>query len=118
MARAHSSRRQCYLPGEIWLGHSSSILDAEDQRAYWYWKWVGTGSSTGDAVELIAPGDSIHSTELDNDYDRKLGAFMAYPRVAGVAGLVWAVDSNLTGAEVRSILQDTAEKLEGLAEWG
>ena len=71
-------------------------------------------SSTGPAVELIAPGVDILSTYLDGQYAYGSGTSMASPHVAGVAALVRAADSTLTNAQVRSILQSTAEDL-GLA---
>ncbi len=68
-------------------------------------------SSTGPAVELIAPGSSILSTIPGNEYDTKSGTSMASPHVAGVAALVLAADPGLTNAEIRGILQETAEDL-------
>ncbi len=77
--------------------------DSNDKRASF--------SSTGPAVELIAPGVSIYST-LPGSYGTYSGTSMASPHVAGVAALVWAADSNLYNTDVRSILQETAEDLE------
>jgi subtilisin len=68
-------------------------------------------SSTGPAVELIAPGSSILSTLPGNNYGTYSGTSMASPHVAGVAALVWAANSSLTNAEVRNILQETAQDL-------
>lgn len=73
-----------------------------DQRAYF--------SSTGPAVELIAPGQNIEST-IPGGYATYSGTSMASPHVVGVAALVWAADPNLTNADVRTILQETAEDL-------
>jgi len=73
-----------------------------DQRAYF--------SSTGPAVELIAPGLNIEST-IPGGYATYSGTSMASPHVVGVAALVWAADPNLTNAGVRNILQETAEDL-------
>ena len=68
-------------------------------------------SSTGSAVELIAPGSSILSTLPGDNYGTYSGTSMASPHVAGVAGLVKAFDSGLSNADIRQILQDTAEDL-------
>ena len=77
--------------------------DSNDRRASF--------SSTGPAVELIAPGVDILSTYLDGQYAYGSGTSMASPHVAGVAALVRAADSTLPNAQVRSILQQTAEDL-------
>jgi subtilisin len=68
-------------------------------------------SSTGPAVELIAPGSGILSTEPGNKYGTKSGTSMASPHVAGVAALVKAANTGLTNAEIRQILRDSAEDL-------
>ena len=68
-------------------------------------------SSTGPAVELIAPGVSVLSTIPDDDYDTKSGTSMASPHATGVAALAWAENLDLTNVEIRKILQDTAEDL-------
>jgi subtilisin len=68
-------------------------------------------SSTGPAVELIAPGSSIFSTEPNDNYGTKSGTSMASPHVAGVAALAWSADILLTNIQIRTILQETAEDL-------
>jgi subtilisin len=68
-------------------------------------------SSTGPAVELIAPGSNILSTLPGNKYGTYSGTSMASPHVAGVAALVWAANSSLKNNEVRQILRETAEDL-------
>ncbi len=68
-------------------------------------------SSTGPAVELIAPGSSILSTLPGNSYGTYSGTSMASPHVAGVAALVLAADPGLSNVQIRAILQETAEDL-------
>ena len=74
-------------------------------------------SSTGDAVELAAPGIAINSTKLDGGYVEFNGTSMASPHVAGTAALVIAAgisDANGDGNindEVRLRLQQTADDL-------
>lgn len=68
-------------------------------------------SSTGPAVELIAPGVNVLSTLPGNRYGWGSGTSMASPHVAGVAALAWAADSTLKNFDVRGILQQTAEDL-------
>jgi len=69
---------------------------------------LATFSSTGEEVELAAPGADIYSTYKDGGYATMSGTSMASPHVAGTAALVIAagiVD------DVRDQLQITAEDL-------
>ena len=88
-------------------GYSSVIAvaasDSNDNRASF--------SSTGPAVELIAPGLRVLSTWRMNRYINASGTSMASPHVAGVAALTWSANPELTNVEVREILQETAEDL-------
>lgn len=74
-------------------------------------------SSTGDTVELAAPGVSINSTKLGGGYIEFNGTSMASPHVAGTAALVIAAgiaDANGNGRvndEVRTTLNTTADDL-------
>jgi subtilisin len=77
--------------------------DSSDRRASF--------SSTGPAVELIAPGVSIESTLPGDKYGSYSGTSMASPHVAGVAALVWGANSGLSNIDVREILKTSAENL-------
>lgn len=55
-------------------------------------------------VHLSAPGASIDSTDLDNEYSRGSGTSMAAPMVSGVAGLLKAAEPSLTLTQVRARL--------------
>jgi subtilisin family serine protease len=74
-------------------------------------------SSTGPAVELVAPGVDIYSTWNDGYYNTISGTSMASPHVAGTVALVIATgisDSSGNGLindEVRARLQTTADDL-------
>jgi subtilisin len=79
-----------------------AATDQNDQRPCF--------SSTGDQVELSAPGVNVNSTWLGSGYHVGTGTSMASPHVAGTAALVIAsgITSNV---EVRRILRDTADDL-------
>jgi len=79
----------------------------------------GTGASTtGAAVELVAPSVDIYTTYYDpSGADPSLykvalsGNSWAAPQVAGAAALMWSVNPELTINEVRDILYATAQDL-------
>ncbi len=104
-------------PGADTVGYParlSSVIavaatDSADARA-WF-------SSTGDAVELAAPGTGILSTTNDGLYGTKQGTSMASPHVAGTAALVIAAGAT-TNIEVRSLLAVTADSMGDPSEFG
>lgn len=80
---------------------------------------IASISSRGPEVELIAPGEFVISTILSNEYGYWSGTSMASAFVAGVAGLVWSHNPNLTNMEVRTRLRESAEDLHfGQSEQG
>ena len=74
-----------------------------------------TYSSTGYALELVAPGVNIYSTTMGGDYGYMTGTSASSPHVAGVAALL--ITSGLTNnVDIRHRLRDSAEDL-GASGW-
>ncbi len=68
-------------------------------------------STTGNHVDLSAPGQSITTTDLDDEYDSVSGTSFAAPVVSGVAALIWSLQPDLRVITVQDILLDTAVDL-------
>lgn len=70
-----------------------------------------SSSNAGSRVDVFAPGETIFSTVPNDKYDDNMsGTSMAAPHVSGVAALVWTVNNDLTGAEVKSIICDDSNR--------
>lgn len=65
-------------------------------------------SNYGDNIDITAPGTDIYSTVV-NGYGNMTGTSMAAPMVTGVAGLVWSVNPNFTGSEVKEIVCNSVD---------
>lgn len=63
-------------------------------------------SNYGKRIDIVAPGTNIYSTKV-NGYTYMTGTSQAAPMVTGVAGLVWSINPNFTGAEVKKIVCDS-----------
>ncbi|MFC4736902.1 S8 family peptidase [Bacillus daqingensis] len=87
-----------------------AAVDATNNRA--------TFSSAGPAVEISAPGVDVLSTVPGNGYASFNGTSMAAPHVAGVAAQVWQAKPELSSAELRDLLNDTAVPLGASHQYG
>ncbi|MBQ3007312.1 MAG: S8 family serine peptidase [Clostridia bacterium] len=61
-------------------------------------------TNVGERVDIAAPGDSVYSLSVDGGYDYLSGTSMAAPIVTAVASLVWSVNPEFTGAQVKEIV--------------
>ncbi len=68
-------------------------------------------SNFGNELDVVAPGSGIYSTLLNNTIGPLSGTSMAAPHVSGIAALILSVNPNLTGLEVRDIIEKTSQKI-------
>ena len=73
-----------------------------------------SSSNYGEKLDIVAPGDNILSTLLNNSTGYKSGTSMACPHVAGVAALILERNSELTVTQVNSIINSNAKKIPGV----
>lgn len=70
--------------------------------------YVTSYSNVGGKVDVVAPGEKIYSTIFDNKYGDMSGTSMAAPHVTGIAGLLYSVNPNLSGEQVKNIIVSTS----------
>jgi len=66
------------------------------------------GSNYGSNLEIMAPGVSIYTTNVNSQYTYGSGTSLAAPMVAGTVALMLQANPNLTPTQVRTILRNTA----------
>ncbi len=71
---------------------------------------LATFSSTGPQVDILAPGQDIHSTYTDGGYETLNGTSMACPHVAAAGGMLMADGSS--NSQARRTLEESAEPLD------
>ena len=69
-------------------------------------------SNYGTHLDVVAPGDFLVSTVLDNKVDKKSGTSFAAPHVCAIAALMLSIKPDLTGQQVRDIIEQTTQKIE------
>jgi subtilisin family serine protease len=103
-----------------WYGNSTTPGDRISYANWW-------GSNYGDGLTLMGPSEVIATQAANSLSDVQFGfnsnapgttasipfngTSAATPNVTGVASLVWSANPNLTAAQVRSILSQTAYDL-------
>lgn len=68
-------------------------------------------SNFGEFVDLVAPGQNIYSTYLNEGYTEMSGTSMAAPIVAGVAALLYSRNPGATAKQVVETIKETARDL-------
>ncbi len=66
-------------------------------------------TNVGSAVTIAAPGSDIYSCSTDGVYEYLSGTSMSAPIVTGVASLVWSVNPDFTGSQVKNIVCTSTE---------
>ncbi|MDZ8088307.1 MAG: S8 family peptidase [Nostoc sp. DedQUE12b] len=66
-------------------------------------------SGTNPIAYVTAPGVKVYSSVPNNQYATYSGTSMAAPHVAGIVALMLSANPNLTDAQVRQIVTETAE---------
>lgn len=75
-------------------------VDYDSRKSYF--------SNYGSALDIMAPGNGIFSTVPGGGYDFNSGTSMATPHVSGVLALMRAANRNISPAQAKAIVKDTA----------
>lgn len=68
-------------------------------------------SNYGNRVDILAPGEKIVSTYIEkDDYKYFYDTSAAAPQVSGVAGMIYSINPDLKGNEVKSIIINSAKE--------
>ena len=68
-------------------------------------------SNYGSALDVVAPGVNIMTTDIDDNFALFSNNIVATDHVSGVAALILSVNPNLTSAQVKNIIEQTAQKI-------
>ncbi len=68
-----------------------------------------SSGNRGVLLDIVAPGETIMSTEKDGDHKEDTGTSMSSPMAAGVAALLLQKNANLAPHAIRQILIDTGD---------
>ncbi len=61
-------------------------------------------NNVGTRIDIFAPGEEIYTTKVGDKYELAKGSSIAAPHVTGVAAMVWGINPQLTGEEVKDII--------------
>lgn len=72
---------------------------------------TNSGSNYSAVLDVVAPGDLIPTTDLNNGYMNFSATSAAAPHVAGIAALILSVNPGLSQQQVGEIIETTAQKV-------
>ena len=76
---------------------------------------ISASSSTGNHIDVAAPGSSILSTWLGNGYNTISGTSMAAPVVSGIATLLKGYNPALYNDDIEQLIRISADEVAGMA---
>lgn len=87
------------------------VVGAIEKNNDLYEMWIDPdgGSNYGERIDVVAPGNNILTTDINNSYYYVRGTSMAAPHVSGIAGMMYSVNPNISGFEVKEIIKITSQ---------
>ncbi|NVO20552.1 MAG: S8 family serine peptidase [Bacteroidetes bacterium] len=108
----NSNDNVAYIPASIPGVIAVGATDPDDRRSHPFFWSTTSGSCYGSHISVVAPGNYIYGLSYTSNTSYNSywgGTSQATPHVAGLAALLKAQDNSRTPAEIKNILQKTAE---------
>lgn len=99
----NDSRASVRYPSESPNVLCVGAIDQSNRRAYF--------SNYGNGLDVVAPGVSIYTTNMNGGYSYVDGTSFSCPYAAGVAALILSKNPSLNQLKVREIIQNTSTQL-------
>lgn len=88
-----------------------AATDQNDLRSVWS---PTRSSNYGTWIDVSAPGSNIYTTKRGGGYDSESGTSLAAPFVAGLAGLIKAVNPGLTNQQIMDKIKANTDNIDSL----
>ena len=75
-------------------------------------------SSTGENLDIVAPGVDIRSTTKNGSYGNLSGTSMAVPHVVGAAAVLWSQNKTADSMKIEELIIENATELGNEQEYG
>jgi hypothetical protein len=95
------------------MGDISAVLNVSSTNSG---DGISGFSNTGNLIDCAAPGEYVYTTYWNGGYTGANGTSFSAPIVAGIAGLMFAANPNLSGAQCADLLRKSGDDL-GAAGW-
>ena len=80
-------------------------------------KKLSSYSNNGADIDIVAPGDNINSLIINDEYEFMSGTSMATPFVSATAALIFSINPDLTGADVKNIIISSSTESIGYQDY-
>lgn len=101
-------------PGSNSIGYPAKYVECIAVAAIDDEDKIANFSSRGREIAIVAPGVDILSTWPGRKYRKSTGTSMAAPHVTGAVALLLEADPSLSPSDIKSILQASADPLDGV----
>lgn len=102
-------------PGSNSVGYPAKYVESIAVAAIDENNNIANFSSRGREISISAPGVDILSTWPGKQYRKSTGTSMAAPHVTGAVALLLEADPSLSPADIKSLLQASADRLDGVS---
>lgn len=106
----YSSKSNISYPAKFHTVMSVGSVNKQLQRSFF--------SNVGKELDIMAPGEDVLTTGINNDYTKESGTSIAAPYISGTAAVLLSIDPGLTNKDIETILKSSASRLGKKYEYG